>query len=173
MVATLLGMTLFADRPEIRVSVSIDGSPADVWPHVTDINMPARYQDEFQEARWLGKGPALGAQFHGTNRRGDREWHTTSTIIEFEPERRFTWAVGDKDVPLATWSFRIAPTDGGSSLEFWRSLGPGESGLTDYIARHPDREAEIVEARQELHRQHMTSVIEGVKRLVEGTGSRA
>lgn len=162
-------MTLFADRPEMQVAISIDGSPADVWAHITDINMPARYQDEFQEAHWLGDGPGLGEQFRGTNRRGDREWHTTSTIVEFEPERRFTWAVGDTDFPLATWSYRIAPDGNGSTLEFWRRLGPGESGLTASIARHPDREAEIIEARQETHRQHMTAVIEGVKQLVEGT----
>ncbi len=153
----------------MQVSIAIDGSPADVWMHVTDINMPARFQDEFQEARWMSDGPGLGAQFRGTNRRGDREWHTTSTMIEFEPERRFTWAVGDPDYPLATWSFRIEPDGEATTLEFWRSLGPGESGLTAAIARSPDREEEIVGARQALHRQHMTAVIEGVKALVEGT----
>lgn len=153
------------------MAVAIAGTPEDVWQHITDINMPARYQDEFQEARWMTDGPALGAQFRGTNRRGDREWHTTSTIIEYEEWRRFTWAVGDPDHPLATWSFRIEPTEMGSELEFHRTLGPGESGLTAAIERHPDREEEIVDARQELHRQHMTAVIEGVKALVEGTRS--
>lgn len=160
-------MVRFADRPEIEVATDVDATPEDVWPYVIDINTSAKFQDEFQEAEWIDAGPALGAQFRGTNRRGDREWETTSTIVEYDPNRRFTWAVGDTNRPLATWSMRIDPLEQGSRLTFYRNLGPGDSGLTAAIARRPEREEEIVAYRQETHRRHMTAVIEGIKSLVE------
>jgi len=81
----VLAMTRFADGPVVEVSVSIDAPVEVVWDLVTDINIAARFQDEFQEAEWLDDGPRLGARFVGRNRMGDQTWETTSTIVAFEP----------------------------------------------------------------------------------------
>lgn len=167
-------MTRFQDGPVVEASADIAASPAAVWELVTDINLPARFQDEFQEAWWLDEaGPALGSTFRGRNARGSREWETTSYVVAFEPEREFAWAVSDRDNPGATWTFRISPGPDGTTLTFHRRLGPGPSGLTRLIEADPEREEEIIARRDEMHRRHMQAVVAGIKGLAEagGTGS--
>ncbi len=161
-------MARFADQPVVEVSADIAAPPAAVWRLVTDINLPARFQDEFQEAWWVGAGgPGPGAEFRGRQQRGDREWETMSYVTEFEEGRAFGWAVSDRDNPGATWTFLLTPADGGTTLTFRRVLGPGPSGITAIIAKHPDREEEIIASRNETHRRNMQAVVEGVKALAE------
>jgi uncharacterized protein YndB with AHSA1/START domain len=166
-------MTRFADGPVVEVATEIAAPPAVVWDLVTDINLSAGFQDEFQEARWLdGDGPALGASFRGHNRLGEREWETTSYVVAYEPEREFGWAVSDRDDPGATWTFRLESSDVGTRLIYHRRLGPGPSGLTRAIANRPEQEEEIIAARDETHRQNMQGVLAGIKATAEGSRSR-
>lgn len=161
-------MARFTDGPIVEVAIDIAAPPAVVWDLVTDINLSAGFQDEFQEARWLdGDGPGLGATFVGRNRIGEREWETTSYVLAYEPEREFSWAVSDRDDPGATWTFRLEPAGDGTRLVYHRRLGPGPSGLTRAIAAHPEREEEIIAARDETHRQNMQAVIDAVKAMAE------
>jgi uncharacterized protein YndB with AHSA1/START domain len=158
-------MTLFADGPVVEVSVSIDAPVKAVWDLVIDINLPARFQDEFQEAEWLDDGPRLGARFVGRNRMGDQTWETTSTIVAFQPGALFRWAVEDVDNPVATWTFELIHEGDGTRLIFHRVVGPGRSGLTWAIKQDPDHEEEIIARRDAQHRTHMQAVLEGIKVL--------
>ena len=161
-------MLRFDDGLVVEVSAAIDAPPQKVWEAITDINLPARFQDEFQGAEWIDEGPALGASFRGRNRRGDRQWETTSWVTAFEPVRTFGWSVSDRDNPGATWTFHLEPAGDGTVLRYHRLLGPGPSGVTRRIEAHPDREHDILEARNEEHRRHMQAVVDGVKETVEG-----
>lgn len=164
-------MTRFADGPTVEVSAVIAAPPARIWELVTDINLPARFQDEFKEAVWLEDAdPGPGAAFRGRNRRGDRDWETTSYVVAYEPERVFGWAVDDVDAPGATWTFRLVPIEGATRLVYHRKLGPGPSGLTRAIEKHPEREEEIIAARDEVHRANMQAVVDGIKDLAERRG---
>ena len=160
-------MTRFADGPIVEVATHVAASPAELWPFIIDINLPASFQDEFIGAEWLDDGPALGARFLGRNQRGGRTWDTTSWVVDFEPEQRFGWAVSDRDNPGATWTFRLEPQAGGTRLVFHRRLGPGPSGILHMITEEPEREEEIIARRDEMQRDHMQSVIEGIRRLAE------
>ena len=160
-------MTRFEDGPTVEVSVDIDAPIDAVWDLVTDINLSARFQDEFKGAEWLDDGPHLGAQFVGRNAIGDRTWETTSTLVAYEPPHLFRWAVNDVQNPAATWTFRLDEHDHGTTLTYHRIVGPGPSGLTAIIEKYPDREEEFVARRDEQHRTHMRAVIEGVKGLAE------
>lgn len=160
-------MTRFSDGPAVEVSADINAPAEVVWRYITDINLSARFQDEFLEAEWLDPGRALGARFRGKNAMGPRAWETTCTVVEFEPHRVFAWAVDDVENPAATWTFRIKDTEDGTTLLYHRVLGPGPSGLTAAITKYPDREEEFVEARDAQHRQNMQAVVDGVKQLAE------
>ena len=160
-------VTRFADRPTVEVSATISAPPVVVWDLITDINISGRFQDEFLEAEWLDDGPSLGARFVGKNTSGRRTWETTSTIVEYEPNRVFAWAVEDVNNPAATWTFRLFDEGGQTTLVYHRVVGPGPSGLTAVIEKYPDREEEFVAARDEQHRQHMQAVVDGVKGLAE------
>ncbi len=161
-------MPRFVDQPEVEVATTIAAPPAAVWPLVIDIDLPARFQDEFRGAAWLDDGPALGARFSGRNQRGERSWETTSWVVAYEPERTFGWAVSDPEQPGATWTFHLEPDGAGTRLRFHRTLGPGPSGITRMIERHPDQEEEIIAARDAMHRDHMQAVVDGIRQLVEG-----
>ena len=160
-------MTRLADHPTVEVSALISAPTSAVWELVTDINISSRFQDEFQGATWLDEGPALGARFTGRNATSRFTWETTCTVVEFVRDGRFSWAVNDVDDPVAVWTFLLEATDNGTELTYRRVVGTGPSGLTAAIERYPDREEEIIAKRDEVHRQHMQAVVDGIKSLAE------
>jgi hypothetical protein len=142
-----------------------------VWPLVSEIMTPSRFGTELQEATWVGTdpGPCLGARFTGRNFHPARgEWETTSTIVDFVPERRFAWAVGDPDAPSAVWRLELAPEGTGTRLRYWAQMGPGPSGMTAVIEKMPDKEEKIIARRLEEWETNMTATITGIKEMVEG-----
>ena len=158
----------FADGPEVEVSLLIAAPPSTVWRFVSDINLPSRFQDEFIGAVWLDGDPiGIGSRFLGRNQRGDRNWETTSWLVAYEPDRTFGWAVSDPQNPGAVWTFRLEPAPTGTSLSFHRRLGPGPSGITAIIERNPDKEHEIIAARDATHRANMDAVLKGIRHLAE------
>lgn len=159
----------YADGPTTEVSRVIDATPAQLWPFLTDIDLPARFSSEFQGAEWLdgATGPSLGARFRGTNEHPVvGRWQVTCTIVEFEPERVIGWAVENVDDPAAQWRFTLEPVDGGTRLTQWCQLGPGRSGLSPAIERMPDREHEIIERRLAEHAANMQKNLDGIAALV-------
>lgn len=160
-------MARFADSPVVEVSVVVDAPAAAVWELVTDINLPARFQDEFQGAEWDGDERGLGATFHGKNAREEREWETTSWITAYEPEREFGWSVSDPVEPGATWTYVLEQAGDGIKLTFRRRLGPGPSGISRIIAKYPDQEEDIIDRRDAVHRFNMQSVLDGIKEAAE------
>jgi hypothetical protein len=145
-----------------------DDAPAEaVWDLVTDINLPAQFQEEFVEAEWLDEGPALGARFIGRNHRGDWNWETTSWVVTYESLEAFGWAVSDKKNPGATWTYTLERDGDVTILHYHRFLGPGPSGITAIIQRHPEREEQIIAERDEEQRQNMQAVLDGIKSLAE------
>jgi uncharacterized protein YndB with AHSA1/START domain len=159
----------YADGPSVDVEVRIDAPPSRVWELVSDIDLPARFSEEFQGAEWLdGATPALGARFRGTNRHpAIGEWQTTSVLVAYEPERAFSWVVGDRDNPSASWRFELEPDGDGTKLRQRCVLGPGPSGLSYAIEQRPDKEERIIERRCEEHRANMQRVLDGIKALAE------
>ena len=164
-------MVRFADRPTTETDVYVAAPPSAVWPLVTEIMTPSRFGTELQEATWLDaeRGPCLGARFTGRNFHPAKgEWETTSTVVDFVPERRFAWAVGDPDVPSAVWRLELAPEGDGTRLRYRAQMGPGPSGVTPAIEQMPDKEERIIARRLEEWETNMTATITGIKQLAEG-----
>ncbi|MFN3256821.1 MAG: SRPBCC family protein [Ilumatobacter sp.] len=160
----------YAEGPTTEVSRVIAASPADLWEHVTDINLSAKFSTEFQGAEWLDGAtePALGARFRGSNEHpAVGSWQVECTIVEYEPERAVGWAVQDPDDPAARWRFTLEAVDGGTRVTQWCQLGPGRSGLTPAIKRLPEREHDIIERRLGEHAANMERNLDGLAGLVE------
>jgi hypothetical protein len=160
----------YADCPVVEVDVLVGSPPDAVWALVSDIDVPARFSKEFLGGTWLdgAEGPAVGARFEGRNRHpAAGEWKSTSTVVACEPGRVLAWAVGDPEVPSATWRFELTPEAGGTRLRQWAQMGPGPSGLTPAIQAMPDKEERIVAGRLEEWRRNMTATVEGIKALAE------
>jgi uncharacterized protein YndB with AHSA1/START domain len=160
---------LYAEGPTTEAEVHVAAPPAAVWPLVCDIDLPGRFSSEFVRGEWGETGgPALGATFTGHNHHdavGD--WHTPCTVVEYEPERRFAWAVGDPEHPSALWRFELEPDRSGTRLRQWMRLGPGRTLLNSAIERMPEKEERIIDRRLAEHRANMEATVRGIKELVE------
>lgn len=116
--------------PRQSVSRSVDvAAPADrVWALVSDLPGMGRFSPENTGGRWSGgAGPAVGAVFRGTNRRGARRWSTRSVVTRCEPGQAFAFEVDVARLPVARWSYALSPTtDGGCRLtETWEDRRGG------------------------------------------------
>ena len=158
-----------ADGPGTVVEVDIDAPVADVWNLVTDIEFGARFSEEFVGARWADgvTGPALGAEFIGSNRHPRiGEWDVHCFIDRFVEHAEFGWVTSDPTSPGARWGFELSSIAGATRLRHTLKLGPGPSGIDDAIARMPDKEARIIFVRLEEHRANMQRVVDGVARAI-------
>jgi hypothetical protein len=99
--------------PEDSVSLLIE-APADLlYDLVSD---PARMGDlspECTGGHWLdgATGPAVGARFKGTNKRGIVRWSTKPTVIAAERGRTFAFEVGQSGT---VWRYRFEPQGNGT-----------------------------------------------------------
>lgn len=166
-------MVKYADSPTTDAVAEIDAPPAAVWPLLCDINLPARFSDEFQRAEWIDEGPAAGAAFRGYNRhpKMGMEWDVVCTVTDYQPEQPeqvFEWSIGEPT--SGRWRFELTSSaDGqGSTLRFVAVMGPGPSGLTPAIEKMPDREEDIVARRLEEWSANMAATVDGIKALAEG-----
>ena len=162
-------MVKYADGPTMEVEVEVGASATVIWPLISDIDMPARFSEEFQGAEWIdGVGPAIGSRFRGRNRHPVvGEWTTECTVVAYEPERAFGWVVGDVDNVLASWRFDLEQDGERTRLRMSARMGPGSSGITAAIEARPDREDDIIERRLGEWRSNMTATVEGIKASVE------
>jgi hypothetical protein len=82
--------SLIAGGPGVTVEIDIAAPPERVWELASDINISARFSNEFQGADWVdADGPREGASFIGSNERPDvnRKWETTSWVVAYAPPR--------------------------------------------------------------------------------------
>jgi len=158
-----------SDSPRADVEIVIEASAEKVWPLVINPNLPASFSEEFQGAVWLdGATPSLGAKFKGTNKIGEREWDTTSTITGFSVNEVFEWTVEDLDNPVSIWSFHLFPDGDTTLLKMSGVLGTFTgTGLHAAIAKDPENEEKIVGWRMSNWRENMMKTVEGIKQLSE------
>ena len=163
------GPVVHADGPGVTVEVDVKAPPTDVWPYISDIQLPARFSDEFRGAEWLSDTAEVGATFLGRNQNENLgDWEVTCYVAGYEENRVFAWNAGDAEDPSAQWRFELIPLAGSTRLRFSMVLGPGPSGLTAVIDAMPDKEAKIIANRQKHQAANMRRTIEGIRDLVEG-----
>jgi uncharacterized protein YndB with AHSA1/START domain len=160
-----------ADEPGTWAEIVVAAPPARVWELVTDIELPARFSEEFLGASWLGEGPALGASFVGrSSHPAVGEWEAPCFVDVYEEGRRFGWATVDPANPGSRWRFELEPVDGGTRLRFATSIGPGPSGLSIAIEARPDKEPRILERRLIEHHANMERTLQGIAAVAEAAG---
>jgi uncharacterized protein YndB with AHSA1/START domain len=100
--------------PSDEVSLRIEAPPERIYEIVTDIAQMGRLSPECTGGRWLdgANGPAVGARFKGSNKRGVARWSTTNDVVEAEPGRAFSFETRQS---AARWTYRMQP-DGTGTL---------------------------------------------------------
>ena len=161
---------VYADCPTAAAEIFIGAPPERVWSLVSDIFLMPELSAELQGVAWLDgvTGPAVGHRFTGRSAHAAMgEWETVSTVTEYDPPRRFAWAVGDPAHPSASWRFTVRPDGAGTILQQWYQMGPARSGLNIAIDAMPDKEAKIVFVRLREHETGMKHNLEVIKTMAE------
>lgn len=112
---------------DVRVSAEI-AAPADrIWHLVADLPRMGEWSPENTGGRWLdgASGPAVGARFRGSNRKGLRRWSTTCTVTAAEVGKRFTFEVTYGPLTISTWDYTfVADGDTTTVVEEWTDRRP-------------------------------------------------
>lgn len=98
--------------------VQVNAPPEKVWALVSDVTRMGEWSPETVKAVWIegATGPAVGARFKGSNKRGIARWSTRCTVIACEPGQEFSFVVGKADNPITRWSYKFAPAGGGTEV---------------------------------------------------------
>jgi uncharacterized protein YndB with AHSA1/START domain len=129
-------------------------APAEVvYRLVTDIERMASWSPEIVRCRWIrgATRPEPGAKYRGWSRRGWRVWSTTSTVTVVEPGELFEWRVTYLGLRVATWTYRIDASDGGSTVTetVVDQRGRLLRRVSPLITGSPDRRSRNAETMQE------------------------
>lgn len=148
-----------------EVSVHVDAPPEAVYAAVSDITRMGEWSPETVHCEWLdgATGPAVGARFKGTNKRGIARWTTKPTVTAADPGRLFAFDVA----PDTRWTYRCEPDGDGTKLsesfEMLRDM-PGYITFAErWLLRVKDRRADL--------ERGMTETLGRIKTAVEAQHS--
>jgi hypothetical protein len=129
----------------IEVETGLVADPAEVFSYVSDLPRSGEWSPECRGGQWTSGSPAgVGSVFTARNYREPDvigwapvvrgEWTTECEVVESSAPRVFSWAMRDSagSAQESVWSFRIQPTQNGSSLThaFWMGeLTEGMRGI--------------------------------------------
>ena len=134
-----------------EASIVIAASPERVWALVSDVTRMGEWSPENVGGRWLDRatGPAVGARFRGTNRRGKRSWSTTCQVLVADPGRELAFATGSAARPQTVWRYQMGPVPEGTRLRESFELVRGNGAISRLITRLTigvlDRRADLEE----------------------------
>jgi hypothetical protein len=141
--------------------VHVDAPPEIVYGVVSDVTRMGEWSPETVKCEWLdgAAGPAVGARFKGTNKRGIARWSTKPKVVEADPGREFAFDV-DTDV---RWTYRFEADGTGTKLtesfEMLRDLRWQYAFFERWVMQIKDRRADL---------QHGMAVTLGrIKQVVE------
>ena len=135
----------------IEVREHVAAPPGAVYAMVADVTRMGEWSPECVHAEWVdgATGPAVGARFKGSNRKGLARWSTTPRVVAADPGREFAFVVTDpRDRENTRWTYRFESASGGTdvteSFELLRDV-PGAVAFIVYrcLLRVKDRRADL------------------------------
>jgi hypothetical protein len=103
----------------------MDAAPEAVWALVSDVTRIGEFSPETFEAEWTrgSTGPEVGAYFKGHVRRngvGPTYW-APCRVTRCVPQEVFEFCVGNDEVTLNHWGYRLEPDGKGTRVtEYFR-----------------------------------------------------
>ncbi len=107
-----------AEGVEGRATIHIQAPPEKVYAMISDVTRMGEWSPETHTCEWIegATGPAVGARFKGSNKRGIMRWSTKPTVKVADPGKAFTFEVGTPGKEDTRWSYTLTPKDGGTEL---------------------------------------------------------
>jgi uncharacterized protein YndB with AHSA1/START domain len=107
-----------AEGVEGQATIHIDAPPEKVYAVISDVTRMGEWSPETHKCEWLdgATGPAVGARFKGSNKRGILRWSTKPTVKVADPGKEFTFEVGSPGKEDTRWSYKMTSSGGGTEL---------------------------------------------------------
>ncbi len=101
-----------------EVSTQIDAPPEKLYELVSDVRRMGEWSPETQSAEWIdgATGPAVGARFKGTNKRGPARWSTKPRVVTADEGREFAFVTTHLGKDATKWSYRFEPAGAGTTV---------------------------------------------------------
>ena len=169
------GAAHVVDGPGVVAEIDIAAKPSDVWPIISDINVPVAFSDEFLGADWTTDAPrGVGSTFRGRNEvPGKVTWEVNCILTAWTENETFEWRITDIDDPGAIWRFDLAEQGTGSRLRMSMVIGQRNNGTAPAALKaaleDPAYEQKVLNGRRETLKANMQRTIEGIKVLAETT----
>jgi uncharacterized protein YndB with AHSA1/START domain len=109
----------------VERSIHVDAPPERVFEIVGDVARSPEWagSGEVRAIRRLTEGPiGVGTRYRSDQNVRGMNYHTTSTITDYEAARRIVWNVGPPDYVRSSWGFTLEPEDGGTRLAHFYDL---------------------------------------------------
>ena len=150
-----------------QARVHINAPAEKVYDLVSDVTRMGEWSPETFKCEWLdgATGPAVGARFKGTNKRGLVRWSTKPEVVAAEAGREFGFITRGLG-PSTRWTYRFdQAADGGTDVsESFEAL----DDLPLFI-RVCDRYLMGVKDRQADLEQGMQQTLDRIKKAAEGS----
>ena len=153
-----------------EASLHVNVPPEKLYELVSDVTRMGEWSPETVRCRWLdgATGPAVGARFQGTNRRGFMRWSTKPRVVAAEPGREFAFVVNLVifQREMTKWRYQFEPAaDGGTDVtESFEMM----NDLPWYISFGERRLMGIEDRKVDLE-AGMQRTLERIKAVVEGS----
>jgi uncharacterized protein YndB with AHSA1/START domain len=144
----------------------VNAPPELVYELVSDVTRMGEWSPETVRCRWLrgATGPAVGARFKGTNRRGFTRWSTKSRVLAAEPGREFAFVASVLLFrrEMTKWRYQFEPAvDGGTNVTESFEMVDDVPRYISFVERSlmniQDRRADL-----EVGMQHTLERVKGV-----------
>ena len=120
-----------------QVTVHIDAAPERVYALISDVTRMGEWSPECYRCEWRdgASGPAVGARFKGSNKRGLLRWSTTAQVQEADPGRVFAFATFDRDREVTRWRYSFTAAGNGTDAteSYERVWTPGYVKLAEKL----------------------------------------
>lgn len=99
-----------------EASRHIAAPPGTLYDLVSDVTQMGQWSPECIRCEWIdgATGPAVGARFKGTSKRGLVRWSTTPRVVTAEPGRVFAFATTHRGHDETKWTYRFEPDGDGT-----------------------------------------------------------
>jgi len=144
----------------------VEASPETVYRVVSDVTRMGEWSPETTKCEWIdgATGPAVGARFKGSNKRGIARWSTKPKVVVADPGREFAFEV-DTDV---RWTYRLAAEGSGTQLtesfEMLRDIRWYYAFAERWVMGIKDRHADL--------ERGMAETLQRMKRVIEAESAR-
>src|SRR3954451_20430486 len=101
-----------------EADVIVAAAPDAVYAIVSDVTRMGEWSPETIKCEWIdgATGPAVGARFKGSNKRGMARWSTKPRVVTADEGKEFAFVTTHLGKDATKWSYRFEPADGGTKV---------------------------------------------------------